>query len=501
MVSAIGLELDVANDRAWLVERSFGPTSGAVLEVDLSSGSRTVVSGPGVGSGPWPEFQSWASRVPGTNLLLIPCYLEDLVLGVDLATGDRRIVSDPSLGLGAPWENVWDVAAAADGRAWVGSSVDGRLFGVDVSSGVHAEVAPSAVPSDRDLFDLELDAANGRLLVADDLRSAILSMDLDDDALEVLVRSSIGSGAPFRRALASGTAVDRAGRAWVIDNERGELVSVELATGARMLVSGSGAGSGPEFIQPMRVGVDASSGTVRVIVMDTGLGAVVEVDVDSGARTILSGPGVGSGPPLNVPSFSGVSMDVAGGAAWVIDGVDIYSPENRVVRVDLATGARTIVSGDGVGVGPKLVDAHGVALDLAGGRALTFSLDALIAVDVSSGDRSVFSSDAVGAGPSYGKPVLLEWDAVEQRALVYGRLAGITTVNGASGDRQLLAKSDEAKGAGLAWPLSMDLWRPTPDAAPLLVVGDHELTALEVVDLARDPFSGEVPAARTIVTR
>ena len=499
--NAGGLELDLANASAWVVNRSFGPTSGAVLQVDLVSGDRTVVSGPGVGSGPWPQFQTWMTRDASSGRLLIACYLDDLVLSVDPLSGARAIVSDASQGLGVPWHSVWDVAALPGGRAWVASPTDGRLFGLDPVGGVHAEVAPPAPGEPRELFDLELDLPHGRLLASDDLRAAVLAMDLDGGALGVLLRNSLGGGAPFRRTMAVGTAVDRRGRVWTVDHEFGELVAIDPATGARTLVSGGGAGNGPAFVQPARLGIDASGASERVIVLDLGLEAFLAVDPASGARTLVSGAGVGSGPPLNLPTWTTLSIDVAGGAAWILDGAAPFSPESRLLRVDLASGARTIVSGDGVGNGPTLVECVGVALDLAGGRALAFSFDELLAIDLASGDRSVLSSDAIGSGPSFGDPVLLEWDEAEGRALVYGRMAGLTAVDGASGDRERLAEADELAGPGLAWPLSMDLWRAEPGGEPLLFVGDHELTALTVFDLAREPVTGGVPAARTIVAR
>jgi hypothetical protein len=74
-------------------------------------------------------------------------------------------------------------------------------------------------------------------------------------------------------------------------------------------------------------------------------------------------------------------------------------------------------------------------------------------------------------------------------------------VDGATGDRVRLAESNAGKGPGLAWPMSMALWRPQPGAEAILVLGDHELTALTAIDLAVDPFTGETPAWRAIVSR
>ena len=44
----------------------------------------------------------------------------------------------------------------------------------------------------------------------------------------------------------------------------------------------------------------------------------------------------------------------------------MFSVEQRLVRIDLASGGRRIVSGDGVGTGPPLQDCIGMAIDPTG---------------------------------------------------------------------------------------------------------------------------------------
>ncbi len=56
---AVGLELDPEHDRAWVCNQSIGPTSGALLGVDLTSGARWIVSSSTIGNGPWPMYQRW----------------------------------------------------------------------------------------------------------------------------------------------------------------------------------------------------------------------------------------------------------------------------------------------------------------------------------------------------------------------------------------------------------------------------------------------------------
>jgi hypothetical protein len=501
--SAIGLELDPANGRAWVFNRSFEfvPGSGALLGVDLASGNRSVVSSPTVGSGPWPAYESKMSRAPDGQRLLVACWMDEVVLGIDLASGHRAIVSDAASALGTPWTAVWDVAVGVDGRAWAGSSADGRIFAFDPASGAHAAVAAPPADDRGEVFDVELDLAHDRLLAADDRRAAILALPLSGGEARVWVRNSIGGGSPFRRSLVAGVAVDRSGRAWMVDGEQAELVAVGLADGVRTPVSGGSLGAGPALDVPIDVALDESTGTLRALVLDIGLKAVVAVDLASGDRSLVSGAGVGAGPVFNLDFYPPTSLEVAGSTAWVMDtGLNFF--ENRLLAVDLASGNRTLVSGDGVGAGPMLFESVDLALDVQGGRALSFIINNdLIAIDLASGDRSVLSGAAVGGGPTLGDPVHLCWDALEQRALVYGRLAGVTAVDGATGERVRLAVSDANKGPGLAWPASMALWRPQAGGEPILLLGDHELTSLGAIDLAWDAVSSDVPAWRAIVSR
>ncbi len=499
LASVTGLELDLDHDRAFVFDQSFDPASGALLGVNLSSGARWVVSSPAVGSGPWPKYQRFMQRVPGGDRLLVACYMTDVLLGIDVGTGDRAILSDVSSSVGAPWFGIWSVAAIPGGRAWVSSVGDGRLFALDLASGKNATIAAPPPGEDGALMDLKLDAGSDRLLAADDMHAALIALDLKSGALEVALRNSIGSGIEYRRSMVRGTAVNAAGRALVIDPILGELVEVGLASGVRTLLSGSGVGAGTDFVQPIAVAFDASAGTERALVLDPGLG-VVAVDLATGDRSLVSGAGVGAGPAFQFEPSATLSMKVTDGIAWVMDSADDFF-SNRLMAVDLATGNRRLVSGDGVGAGRPLIFCYDFDVDEEGGRALAISLEELVSIDLASGDRALFSGSAAGSGPEFNDPVLIAWDDLEQRAIVYGVYAGLISVDGASGDRLLIAHFDPSKGPRLAWPMSMALWRPAQLGEPILLLGDHELTALTALDLAVDPLTGAVPACGTIVAR
>ena len=141
---------------------------------------------------------------------------------------------------------------------------------------------------------------------------------------------------------------------------------------------------GAAFSNPFGVVLDSANN--RALVTDYSLGALVAVDLTTGARTIVSN----SSTPDAVNAFNnpyGVVLDSANNRALVTD----YRL-GALVAVDLTTGARTIVSNSST---PDAVNAfsnpYGVVLDRANNRALVIDHQALVAVDLVNGQRVFFS--------------------------------------------------------------------------------------------------------------
>jgi hypothetical protein len=124
-------------------------------------------------------------------------------------------------------------------------------------------------------------------------------------------------------------------------------MSVDPATGARTLVSGPGRGTGPAFVSPISVTSD-SPDSVVVLDMDfsagTGLGrgALIRVDLASGNRTLLSDDATPSGgQQFDTPID--VRYNACEKAFYVLQtGSTPATPAGRVLKVDAATGARTL---------------------------------------------------------------------------------------------------------------------------------------------------------------
>jgi len=99
-------------------------------------------------------------------------------------------------------------------------------------------------------------------------------------------------------------------------------------------------GNGPGFESPRGIAVEANG---SLVVIDSGLPAVIRVDPISGDRVILSDDSTGSGPDFEI--LRGIAIEADGSLVVVDTGRD---PGNTgldaVLRVDPISGDRVIVS-------------------------------------------------------------------------------------------------------------------------------------------------------------
>jgi sugar lactone lactonase YvrE len=173
----------------------------------------------------------------------------------------------------------------------------------------------------------------------------------------------------------TGIAVEPSGTLVVVDNGLRAVVRVDPQTGARTIISDATTGSGPALVRPIAIAVEAS-GAFVVIDFSPGVspGAVVRVDPQTGARTIVSDATTGSGPTFGTRALTGFAVEPTG------DLVVIDAAHDTVVRVDAVTGDRNVISSSAViGSGPALF-AESIAASATGtlfvaGRGFLFQVD------------------------------------------------------------------------------------------------------------------------------
>jgi len=191
---------------------------------------------------------------------------------------------------------------------------------------------------------------------------------------------------------------------------------------------------------------------------------VMEVDPATGARTLISGDGRGSGMVALVRGVIYL-MDFAG----------------TIVSVDPVTGDRTLVSGTFRGTGPALVAPVSMTSDAPDSVVVAdrdhvpdgtgLGRGALIRVDLATGDRTVLSDDATpSGGQQFSAPVAVTYNACEKAFYVLqtgltssGVPAKVLKVDAATGTRKLFAKVRGADNyAMLLRPVPAGLPRPVP---------------------------------------
>lgn len=437
------LTFDPVGDRLYVTDR----TREAVFAVDPDTGDRAVVASNSVGSGGTFSFNLTAVAWDPVHDRLVVGEGSTLY-AVDPTTGDRTVLSSSTQGTGSSFG--YD-ALVLDPTATVAFGFEARdvsrqphnpiVFRVDLTTGDRTEVSSRSVgsgPVAGEGVSIAYDPDGDVILLTDRFGATVQAIDPATGARTVLADATTGSGVtPTEPAVI--TFVD--GEAFVADAVEGGVYGLDT-TGDRTLYATSSIGDGPHFRGPLAAAV-ADDGTWAVVTDVRSWddenrvyhyeGALYRVDLTTGARTLVTGRGVGSGPDLQTPYA--VALDEAHGRAVVTD-----AQSAAVVAVDLSTGARTTVADASTGAGTVLVAPRGLALDgdrvfVGDGNAVLGG--AVLAVDLASGDRTDVSSSGRGTGGTM-VPYGLAFDATSGTLFASGYHdgdEGTFHVDVATGDR------------------------------------------------------------------
>jgi streptogramin lyase len=456
------------------------------------------------------------------RLLVVDAALQALIR-VNPANGERTPVSgvldldlnpntaDALIGGGPPFVFPRGVSIDADGTFVVADAGALAIVRVDPVTGDRVPISGrgrGAGPTFQDPTDVAVER-EGTLVVTDDLRRAIIRVDPASGERRIISgadpdkRRLVGAGPPF--VFPASLAVEADGNLVVTDAGFGGLMAVlrvDRATGDRKIISGvdpeTGTliGSGPNFLNPVGIGIGADG---LLVISDNLLDAVVLVDPVSGDRLVVSGfdpdagVRIGSGPRLTRPQGLAVAAD---GALFVADwGL------SGVIRVDPTTGDRAIVSRVNLGSGPPLADPRGIVVAPDGSFLVAENdLNAVLRVDSETGDRTMlsgsdFDTDAlIGGGPLLEFPVALAIEADGNLVVVDAAssvsssgLRAVVRLDPIRGHRSILSDANTGGGPPFELPLSVAI-----ETDGNLVVVDAGLKAIVRVH----PVSGD----RTVVS-
>ncbi|MEM6730946.1 MAG: hypothetical protein AAF658_05290, partial [Myxococcota bacterium] len=258
--------------------------------------------------------------------------------------------------------------------------------------------------------------------------------------------------------LPQGVAMDETGSGiYYVDTAADAVVRVDLATGERFVVSDNTVPSDPQPVAlpfPRALVLDANNG--RLLVTDTQLDGLIAVHLADGSRTEITQ----STTNLDLSLPRGILLD--GDRALVTDlGVD------AIIAIDLRPGStfgdRTIVSGDRVGSGPRLVSPRDVVVDAANQRMIIVDSRYRMPIAVSTstenaGDRTPLWSTStlrVGDGPRFTDPIGLALNAMDTVLYVSDSDTGrVLSVDLATQNRSVIADPFAESGTVL-WPLGL----------------------------------------------
>lgn len=303
--------------------------------------------------------------VEPSGMLAVVDRIGDGIFRVSPNTGERMILSNRTTGTGPSFSEPMDIARQAGGTFVVVDRNLDAVIRVDPVTGNRTVI--SGCPQTRDPCPVPL----------------------------------VGDGPPFGRLVS--IAVEPGGSLVVVDFAAQAVMRVAPGSGNRTVLSDATRGIGPALEEPMGIAVQANR---QLALIDTALDAVVEVDPITGNRSILSGcsevpepcpsPIIGFGPTFLRP----VDVAIRPNRTLVVIDVD----RGAVIEVNPNTGTRSIVSDAETGIGPVFLEPTSIAVDR--NRRLFVSDQvrrAIIQVNPASGERQ-FSSQApsLSVSPSEG---------------------------------------------------------------------------------------------------
>lgn len=412
--------LSASDNRLFASTGNFSGVDPAVMEVNITTGDKTVVSDSGTGSGQ--DFR----RIEGFEVDATSgaAYVADFggdMLQVDLGTGDRAVLSehDDWINDGLSWEQqLMQNSSVAGNRALIYDCVVDHLLAVDLADGSRSQLtAPYRGAGPTLIFPkhLAFDDRNDRLVTINAggiqgtgptspfsrSRSIIDIAPLSGNR-SVIKTDAIGGGDPV------GDLVDVDhdtvnDRILVIDADNNALMSINPANGLATTISDNvSKGTGETFAVPTGIAVTAD-GQSAYVVNSTG-DSVLEVDLATGNRTtVSSNGGAGSGPDFETPVDIVLSADES--AAYVTNqaGGSIYS-------VSLPDGTRTDVASSSVGSGTDPVEPTHLSIDTNNRRLFVTdtTLTGVMTIELDSGARSL--SNSTGATTTFAEDVAYDTD-------------------------------------------------------------------------------------------
>jgi Ca2+-binding RTX toxin-like protein len=312
----------------------------------------------------------------------------------------------------------------------------------------------------------------GNIVVADpnafDGDGGLISVDPNTGAQRALSNNSISGQNLFRDP--NGLALDPGGTIVVADPDAfggsGGLIRVDPDTGQQSPLSSNASSGLKLFADPVNV-VVAPSG--RLLVADSaafgGSGAVIGVDPNSGAQSLVSN-NASSPTPLFSSPF-GIALE-RNGTILIADPATpapVSGTSGAIIAVDPTTGVQKLITSNDTSQSPLFGDPLGIAIETPGTLLVANSspdpsLAGVILVSRFSGQQYGLATDATFVAPT-GLVVDLDGKALVADSAAFGGDGGVIRVEPSTGARSTVSGNPNAPDASLVDPSGLLVVPPT----------------------------------------
>lgn len=270
-----------------------------------------------------------------------------------------------------------------------------------------------------DIIAIEYNETNEVVYAADYANNVILKSTDQAGIYEAVSSNELGDGESF--TYISDMAADfDAGVMYVSEWKTNTIFSVDLATGNRSIIASNEVGTGEDFLRASYITLDPENSILYVT--DAGMGnpggvgtgKIFSLDLATNIRTVVSDDvSVGTGERTVFPGRT--VLDSAGKNLYITD-----TGYSKVVKLNLETQQRTLVTGESQGTGEVYSALHYIALNDAGTELFVSSASAnkLIKVDVATGNRQELWHESNGDLGTYHDIGDLAFDARSNELIV-----------------------------------------------------------------------------------
>jgi hypothetical protein len=498
--------VDAANDRALVLDWG----QDALIAVSLANGDVRTVLSQGTGSGPTRFPSSFGlAHDPANNRAFVTGSSVAAVIGINLANGARSIVSSASVGTGTAFSNptgiVYDTGG---GRLLVADAPlsGAAIYSVDIATGNRVVLSQSpgtgTGPSIPGPLSMKLDTVHNCLYVLDGVNTnSVYKVDLTTGDRTLIASPSVGSGPTLNNWW--GLAFRPTDGRLYVGQRGGDIDSIDTVSLARATVVDARVGSGTRVEHPQTVLAEQLSGAVTSLLFgEPDAQRIMRLDLATSARTTVSGSSTGSGPAL------GRLVDFVLDTRPTANGHSIFgllgSPGNALVSVDIATGNRATLKALGATTQPR-----NLRLDAGNNRVLytntdfSATMNGLYGIQLTGLTESAVSSSGVGSGAAFTGPssFILEPATNPTRAL-YIDMNPWTwrTIDLASGARGTFTTTSGNPALPLLGPLYFD--GVNSQVYGLNLYPPHLFVTTVAPgggEIGRDMVSGQVPGSMGIV--